>query len=50
MEIHDAKVTVDGSDHILSLMINDSTLKLPLTKDEPSEMGSLKWGHYVASL
>lgn len=38
MEIHDAKVTVDGSDHILSLMINDSTLKLPLTKDEPNEI------------
>ena len=38
METHEAKVIVDGSEHILSLKINDSTLKLPLTKDEPNEI------------
>ena len=38
METHEAKVIVDGSEHILSLKINYSTLKLPLTKDEPNEI------------
>lgn len=38
METHEAKVIVEGSEHILSLNINDSTLKLPLTKDEPNEI------------
>lgn len=38
METHEAEVIVEGSEHILSLNINDSTLKLPLTKDEPNEI------------
>lgn len=38
METHDANVTVDSSEHILNLRINDSTMKLPLTKDEPNEI------------
>ncbi len=38
METHDAKVIVDGADHILSLKVKDSILNLPLTKDEPNEI------------
>ena len=38
MEIHEAKVIVEDSDHILALNINGSTLNLPLTKDEPNEI------------
>lgn len=38
METLEAKVIVEGSEHILSLIVNDSTLKLPLTKDEPNEI------------
>lgn len=38
MEIHDAKVTVNESEHFLSLTIHDSILELPLTKDEPNEI------------
>ncbi len=41
METHKAKVIVDGSDHILCLTIGDSTLMLPLTKDEPNEIKKL---------
>ncbi len=38
METHDAKVTLDGSEHFLSFKIKDSILCLPLTKDEPNEI------------
>ena len=38
METHEAKVIVEGSEHILNLNINDFNLKLPLTKDEPNEI------------
>ena len=38
METHEAKVIVEGSNHILSLNVNGSTLRLPLTKDEPNEI------------
>ena len=38
METHEAIVTVDDSEHFLSLKIKDSVLNVPLTKDEPNEI------------
>ena len=38
METHEAKVIVEGSEHILCFSVNGSILKLPLTKDEPNEI------------
>ena len=41
MENHEAIVTVEGSEHFLSLKIKDSVLNVPLTKDEPNEIKSV---------
>lgn len=38
METHEATVAVDGPEHFLSLKIEDSVLKIPLTKEEPKEI------------
>jgi hypothetical protein len=38
METHEAIVTVDGSEHCLSLKIGGTNLNVPLTKDEPNEI------------
>lgn len=38
METHEAIVTVVDSEHYLCLKIEDTVLKVPLTKDEPNEI------------